>query len=150
MRENQSIGRLISIINRTFSVYINAQLKNRSVGIGQIRLIRFIKEHDGCYQQEISNHFMMDKGTTTSLLLNLEKNGFIRREKNPVDSRLKNIYLTKQGIDFEVQTAETLQSWTAMLLKNFTPEEQEVSYKLLNKMVDNIAYLKKIKTEEKE
>ena len=150
MNDQQSIGRLISIINRMFSVYLNNQLKNPSIGIGQVRLVRFIKEHDGCYQQEICNHFMMDKGTTTSLLSNLEKNGFIRRERNSVDSRLKNIFLTKQGIDFETRISVMLKNWTALLLKDLTIEERESSYYLLHKMVDNIAYLKNIKTAEKE
>ena len=150
MNEKQSIGRLVSIINRMFSVYMNAQIKNPSVGIGQIRLIKYINQNDGCYQREISNHFMMDKGTTTSLLSNLEKNGFISRKKNPKDSRLKNIYLTQQGIDFEVLISESLKNWTELLLHDFTTEEKETSYQLLNKMVGNIAQLKDEKTEVKE
>lgn len=150
MNEKRSIGRLISIINRTFSVYLNTQLKNPSIGIGQVRLVKFIKEHDGCYQREISSHFMMDKGTTASLLSNLEKNGFIKREKNSVDTRLKNIFLTENGKEFEAQIAIILKKWSTLLLKGFTQEEQEASYDLLLKMVNNISHLKDEKNEVKE
>lgn len=150
MDETRSIGRLISIINRTFSVYLNGQIKNPLIGIGQVRLVIYIKLHDGCCQRDISNHFMMDKGTTTSLLLNLEKNGFIRRKRNDADTRLKNIYLTETGIAFEEKIAVVLKKWSGFLLKGFSPEEQDASYKLLLKMVDNIAYLKDEKLEIKE
>ena len=150
MNEKKSIGRLISIINRTFSVYFNSQLKNPSIGIGQVRLIKYIKEHNGCCQRDINDHFMMDKGTTTSLLLNLERNGFIKRERNTTDSRLKNISLTEAGKDFEAQVTIIMQGWTSQLLNGFTDEEKEAAYQLLNKMVDNISYMKEVKIETKE
>ena len=139
MREEQSIGRLISIINRRFSVYLNTRLKDPSIGIGQVRLLKFIQQHSGCCHRDISNHFKMDKGTTTALIRNLEKNQLVLRTKSSKDSRQNNLNLTDTGEIMAQKITSILKDWTELLLNDFTEEETDQAYIILNKMVDNLS-----------
>lgn len=141
MREEQSIGRLISIINRRFSVYLNTRLKDPSIGIGQVRLLKFIQQHPGCCQRDISDHFKMDKGTTTTLIRNLEKNQLVLRVKSSTDSRQNNLNLTNSGEVLAKTTSAILKDWTQQLLKDFSEEETDQAYIILNRMVDNLSDL---------
>lgn len=145
MNEHQSIGRLISIINRLFSVYFNSKITNKTIGFGQVRLLKFISQNEGCSQRDINEHFMSDKGTTATLLKSLEQNKMILRQINKEDSRIKNLFITDKGYEFMGEMKIVLSGWTDLLLKNFNEQEREMAFKVLNRMVENISFLKDCK-----
>lgn len=145
MNEHQSIGRLISIINRLFSVYFNSKMNDKTIGFGQLRLLKFIGQNVGCSQREINEYFMSDKGTTATLLKSLEQNEMILRQINKEDSRIKNLFITSKGEEFIGEMKLILSGWTELLLNNFNEQEREMAFKVLNRMVENISFLKDCK-----
>lgn len=120
---------------------MNNQLKDPSIGIGQIRILKFIEHHEGCCQRDINDHFMMDKGTTTSLIKNLEKNELIVRVKSPADSRQNLLSLSEKGATLSTEITSLLKGWTQLLLNGFSDAEREIAFQVLNRMVDNLSDL---------
>ncbi|MDA3927579.1 MAG: MarR family transcriptional regulator [Prolixibacteraceae bacterium] len=145
MNEQQSIGRLISIINRLFSVYFNSKMKDKPIGFSQVHLLKYIEQNEGCSQRQVNEYFMSDKGTTTTLLNSLEQNKLIVRMRNKEDSRIKNLSVTEKGKVFMGEMKVVLGDWTAILLKGFDENERDMAFKVLNKMVANVSYLKEYK-----
>lgn len=147
MNEQQSIGRLISIINRLFSVYFNSKMDDKTIGFSQVRMLRYIDQNEGCSQRKVNEYFMSDKGTTTTLLNSLEQNKMIVRIRNKDDSRIKNLSITEKGKLFIGEMKVVLGDWTDILLKGFDEQEREMAFNVLNRMVVNVSYLKEFKKE---
>ena len=148
MEENKSIGRLISILYRQSKVYFHRKLEPYGLGHGQMPVLMFIIHHKGSTQHDISDHFLLDKGSTSSLIKNLEKNGFIRREQHGEDRRSYKLYPTQKTERLLPEFHQIFQGWTEILLAGFNDDEKEQSFTLLNRMIENTHH--NLKGEEQE
>jgi DNA-binding MarR family transcriptional regulator len=54
-------------------------------------------ETDGLQQAELADMISKDRPNITRILDLLESNGFVRREPDPNDRRIRHVFLTKQG-----------------------------------------------------
>lgn len=64
---------------------------------GQGKILECLMEHDGLSPKELGICCVIDKSTITSLLVKMEKQGFIKRTNNPTDKRAVYIWLTDTG-----------------------------------------------------
>ncbi len=146
MRENESIGRLVSIIYRWGNIYFSNALNDEELGHGQLKLLMFVGRNEGATQQEVSDYFQMDKGTTSFLIKQLVKHGYVSKQSHEEDKRCKKLYLTdKAQVKFS-ELSEISKSWTEKLLTDFTDEERQEAFTLLDKMILNIGISKKKET----
>jgi len=136
--ETKSIGRLISIIHRQSRVYFHRHLEPYGLGHGQIPILMYIIHHEGTTQHDISRHFQMDKGSTSSLIKNLEKNDFIQKEQNTNDKRCYGLYITDKTRNLLPEFKKIFQGLTEILIEGFTETEKEKSFEILNRMIANI------------
>jgi DNA-binding MarR family transcriptional regulator len=148
MGENKSIGRLISILYRQSKVYFHKKLEPYGLGHGQMPVLMYVIHHNGSTQHDISNHFYLDKGSTSSLIKSLEKNGFVKREQHGEDRRSYKIYTTKKTESLLPEFHSIFQRWTEILLEGFTYDEEEQAFNLLNRMIENTQH--NLKGEEQE
>lgn len=137
-QDPKSIGRLISILHRQSRVYFHRQLEPYGLGHGQMPVLMYIIHHEGVTQHEVSRHFQMDKGSTSSLIKHLEKNNFIHRETNPDDKRSQGLYITEKTRQLLPEFKKIFRGLTTILTKNFTDEEKEKAFELLNRMIGNL------------
>lgn len=70
-----------------------------SIGLssGQPKVLRYLLEHDGCNQKELSECCKVEGATITSLLSGLEKKGLVERKIPENNRREKRVYLTESG-----------------------------------------------------
>ena len=70
-----------------------------SVGLtsGQPKILKYLVDHDGCNQKELSEMCRVEGATITSLLVGLEKKGLVERKVLENNRREKRIYLTESG-----------------------------------------------------
>lgn len=59
------------------------------------------REHE-VTQKDIEKALVINRATTSKMLLHLEQKGFISRVNSTEDARRKNVVLTKQGYDFRI------------------------------------------------
>ena len=143
MQDAPSIGRLISIIHRYGGIYFHAALAPYNLGHGQVPVLMYISKNEGINQQEISEYFRLDKGSTSSLIRSLENNGFIKRVPHPDDKRSSRLFITEITREVMPEIREVFKKWTAILLDGFIDEEQNKAFNILEKMMDNAQnYLK--------
>ncbi len=104
----------------------------------QGRIIGFIficgKKGRDIYQKDLEQEFKIGRSSVTSVLNNLEKNGFILRQSVKNDRRLKKIMLTEKAL----HTAEThrrkLDAFERQLTQKLSPEELFMLQTLLQRI----------------
>ncbi|MBD5806349.1 MarR family transcriptional regulator [Lactobacillus sp. 0.1XD8-4] len=72
----------------------------------QARTLLYIKDHPGLIQRELGDYFHIRNASITSMLKNLERDGYIIRKNDNESARIKRIFLTKEGIEKASQIKE--------------------------------------------
>ena len=86
---------------------------------------------------ELASKINRDKSTTTVLVRKLETEGFISGEPDPADKRIRIIYLTEKGKQFNTTAKELSQELLDTFYKGFTEKEKEDFLRLLMKIKNN-------------
>lgn len=68
----------------------------------------------------------------------MEKNGLIKRETDPKDTRIKKVILTKKTEDAFLEGKERMNKLGKMLLEGVSTEEKEIFSNVIKKMKKNI------------
>ncbi len=92
-----SLGLLVSMIHRTRMIYINDKMENMDITAGQFPFISVLSEEEGISQEELADHFHIDKGTVARALRKLEDNEYLFRKVDSLNRRRYLIYLTEKG-----------------------------------------------------
>lgn len=90
-------GKEIAAIYRHLQILVSARLAPLRVGFGQHMFLLMLAKKEGLNQKTLSELLLVDKTTTAKAIRKLEKEGYVRREIDPVDFRNQNIYLTDDG-----------------------------------------------------
>lgn len=135
--KNQSVGKRIGALSRATHRFFGHRFKNFSIGHAQVVTLHLICRHDGMGQNELVQHFGMDKSSITSQLNILEKNGYIERRIDKNDSRGRKIFITQKTKAIEPELYEIFSSWSEFLLKGFNKAEKELLFQFLDQMIVN-------------
>ena len=100
------------------------ELKKLEVTYPQYLVISCLLLEDGQSVDQIGRVLFLDSGTLTPLLKRLETNGFIIRNRSPVDERQRIINLTPKGQDF----GKSLQSLRGEIRSQLNVSHEEVQY----------------------
>ena len=65
----------------------------------QAHTLFYIEKHAGLIQRELGDHFHLRNASVTSMVKNLERDGYIIRKSDQESARIKRIFLTKKGIE---------------------------------------------------
>ncbi len=140
MKREQSVGRVVNILAHRIKRRADHELGGTMTGV-QGRILHFIL--DNCaereiFQRDIEEEFHLRCSTATGTLQLMERNGLIRREPVDYDARLKRIVVTEEGIRFKQEIARTLQSIEDMLVEGIAPEELDLFFSVILKMIENL------------
>lgn len=139
-KEDHSIGRLISILHRQGQVYFHRKLSPYGLGHGQVPVLMYIVHHEGVMQHGISDHFRLDKGSTSSLIKGLADHGFIFRRQDASDKRVYRLFITEKTKRLLPEFYDIFRGWTEILLDGFNEADQGKAFELLNSMLDNTQF----------
>ncbi len=103
----------------------------------QYQVLKTIKHYKTLSAKEILVHLDTDKATLSGILNRLERNGLIKREKDPKDKRLKHVTLTaaSEALCTNVQTIED--SCADDLTANIKPRELKNFFNVFEKIIEN-------------
>lgn len=113
-------------------------IENLKLSIGQPKVFDFLKDHDGCIQKEIAVGCQIEPASVTSILLTMEKRGFIERRSINDNRRSHYVFLTEEGKRIANLVREAMLKVEEQVLENFTTEEKELLIKLLKKANYNL------------
>jgi DNA-binding MarR family transcriptional regulator len=93
-------------------------------------------EGEDVYQKDVESRFSMRRSSVTELLNNMELNGFIKRESDVKDKRLRKVVLTDKAMAVHKRVVARLQSIDEELISLLTPQEFDSLKVALGKIED--------------
>jgi len=67
-------------------------------------------------QQDLANHILIDKMMTSKILRLMQRKGFVKRTKNKIDTRARNLIITEKGELVLANASKAMQKVEADLL----------------------------------
>ncbi|MDE1934645.1 MarR family winged helix-turn-helix transcriptional regulator [Bradyrhizobium sp.] len=99
----ESVGYQIRATHRLLQRFLQVKIEPHGITLGMWYFLRALWHEDGLTQRELSNRVGTMEPTTLSAMLIMEKNGLVRRVRNPDDRRKWHIHLTPKGRALKVK-----------------------------------------------
>ena len=112
-------------------------LEETGVFHGQYRLMMEISHNPNASQAE-SKLMRVSPATIAVSLKKLENNGYINREIDEADNRLKKITISEKGNQVVMQSRQIFESTDTKVFANFTEQEKSTLSQLLKKLDANL------------
>ncbi len=132
--EDIPLGIFASIIHRTRMMYLNNELKRFNVTASQFIYLIGLYKKEGQTQEDLANHFFIDKGTVARGVKKLEDNGFICRRMDPENRRRYLLYLTEDGMALMPDIINIIKDWENSINEDLSKAEKERINQLLKKL----------------
>lgn len=113
----------LSIIVRQMRVFSERKLQHRNIGFPEQIVLMYLLNHENVNQEQIANHFEIDKGAIAKTIAKLEEKGLILRRENPSNKREKMISLTFQAKEITDDMRSILAEWNACVYADISSEE---------------------------
>ena len=97
-------------------------------------VLRIIMKHDGIRATELAALADVRPASITQAVSRLEKLGYVVREKDHEDSRVKRIYITDKTKEYIEKHTKVKRERNERMLSCLTKEEAEVFFNLCNKL----------------
>lgn len=122
-----SLGRLV---RRT----INRSLKSLGLSSVQISALVFISENGGVNQKDIEDELNLTRATVSAMTDGLEECGFVTREKDPADARVRRIVITDKGRAILEKARELTEETEKILSSSISEEEKSMYFVITQKL----------------
>ncbi|TGE35121.1 MarR family transcriptional regulator [Desulfosporosinus fructosivorans] len=134
----ERFGKHISLIYRYSQIFMDQNLSNYNLGSGQYVFLLNLLQNKGVNQEKLSNILMINKATTARAIKKLEKEGYVVRNTSNEDKRSYELYPTEKAEAIEAVLMKLLDTWNGILLKDFSDEEKDQLFILIEKVGNNL------------
>jgi DNA-binding MarR family transcriptional regulator len=108
------------------------------LGIGEFQILRVLHTTDGLTQRELSDRVEVEKGALTRLFYSMEEAGYIERQRDPIDSRKLNVFLTARGEALRAPLLSVTRSVNRSACRGIPKEEVEAMMRVLEQITANL------------
>lgn len=89
--------REIGMIARALDSISNIEFKELDLNRGQYLYLVRIYENPGIIQDQLAELIMVDRTTISRAINRLQEKGFIYRQEDPINKKIKRLYVTEKG-----------------------------------------------------
>ena len=142
MKEEYEIGKQIQMLSRKIKRKMDETFLNYGITGGQAFKLKFIHEKqkvEKVYAKNIENEFDMRRPTVTGILQLMEQNQLIERKAEGKDARLKEIVITKKGMEIVNSIDSNVEQVEKKLVMNIPKEEIQAFLTTIDKLLKNIS-----------
>lgn len=133
-----SIGRLISILHRQAQIYINCTLKEYGITSAEYAFLLYLYRKDGITQDELSTYLYIDKSATARAIKSLEEKGYVTRNKDDIDKRCNRVYISEKARACETEIKQRIHRWSEFLTEDMDEESIDMTFTILEGMVEKV------------
>jgi DNA-binding MarR family transcriptional regulator len=137
--------RYIGQAARAYSLYRDDALEEYGISGYMGTYLTIIYNHPGITQEMIAEKLVFNKSSVSRQIAELEKLGFVRRERTDEDKRLLRVYATEKGESILAKSRAVNREFLAFIQEEFTPEEmaqlEEMCIRLCNRAKEAIKTL---------
>ncbi|MEG0383961.1 MAG: MarR family transcriptional regulator [Solibacillus sp.] len=135
MKSNeQYISYLISYSSTVLHSAVKRKFAPFNLAPEQSLILGVLSKENGLTQQEIGDKLKKDKANIARMADNLEKKGFIERNRDPNNRRALKLYLTAQGETVYDEALAIYKEFDEEVSSRVTVEELREFKRILNKL----------------
>lgn len=101
-------------------------------------VLAFISRKDGLPQTQLANELDVGKVAVGALIDRLETSGFVLRQADPVDRRVKRVFVTKQARGFLEKLRKETDKFNARIVNGIDRKQLEAASEALLAMKHNL------------
>jgi MarR family transcriptional regulator for hemolysin len=132
------LGYLIHDVSRLRRMMFDRDLAPLGITRSQWWVLAFISRKDGLPQTQLSNELDVGKVAVGALIDRLESSGFVIRQADPVDRRVKRVYVTKQARGFLEKLRKETDKFNAKIVVGIDRKQLENASDALLAMKHNL------------
>ena len=142
MEEEYEIGKQIQMLSRKIKRKMDETFFEYGITGGQAFMLKFIREksiNGKAYAKDIENEFDMRRPTVTGILQLIEQNKLIERKAEGKDARLKEIVITKKGMEIVKKINSNVKQLEKKLVKDISKDEIQTFLTIIGKLSKNMS-----------
>ena len=128
------VAKLIAMIARGYSIYINHNLSDLEINSTQLHLLFEIANQTDINQEKISQRCNINKGAVARSIKKLEDKGFVERQIDENNRRQNKVSLTEKGKKTLAEAIEILDEWENEVILEKGYIEKELLQKILKEI----------------
>ena len=132
------LGYLIHDVSRLRRMMFDRDLAPLGITRSQWWVLAFISRKDGLPQTQLANELDVGKVAVGALIDRLETSGFVIRQADPVDRRVKRVYVTKQAKGFLEKLRKETDKFNAKIVNGIDRKQLEAASDALLAMKHNL------------
>lgn len=132
------ILREIGMIARALDSISNIEFKELELTKGQYLYLVRICENPGIIQEQLLELIKVDRSTATRAIQKLELNGFIEKEPDTENKKIKRLFPSEKGKEAYPFIKRENEHSNHVALEGFTETEAELAARLLRRIRKNI------------
>ena len=129
------VGKLLYMIGKGYSVYVNRNLEEFGINTTQLHLLFEIAHESNINQEMIATRCNINKGAVARSIRKLEEKGLVKREIDKNNRRQNRLSLTKDGEDILIKACGVLRDWEHSVIL----DDGYIKKELLQKVLKEIA-----------
>lgn len=139
--KGKNVGAKIQKLSHLMVQLKNRRMEHMGLTQQQANVINYLYNHPDrdIYQKDIAAHLALKNSSVTSLIANLEKNGFLTKVPDPNDARHKKIVLTDRACREHLVCLDYVNAIEDRMMDGMSDEEKKTFNELLRRAISNIA-----------
>jgi DNA-binding MarR family transcriptional regulator len=129
----RDLGSMVLLTRLAKQVYRRSSEELLGMHLRLLMTLSYLRDHDGCPQQELADVLCMDANNVVLLLNELEDLGHITRLRDPLDRRRHRVELTKQGMRALAQAERAQETIEDEVLGALDASERATLWQLLTR-----------------
>lgn len=129
------VGKLLYMIGKGYTVYVNRNLEEFGINTTQLHLLFEIAHESNINQEMIATRCNINKGAVARSIRKLEEKGLVKREIDENNRRQNRLSLTKDGEDILIKACGVLRDWEDSVIL----DDGYIKKELLQKVLKEIA-----------
>ncbi len=129
----------IKTINLLRRIYVQKSQPDIELYFGQLPILEYIKDNDGCTQIEIAEKLCVTPASISTSTKRLQKAGLLTKTPDPHNLRCNRLSITPEGVVRCQNNRKSLNSLYSLMFRGLTEEEMKTLDSLLSKILMNLA-----------
>lgn len=134
-KKNDSAGYLINHLSRLFARQLQAAIKPMGLSTGVFPALLELWEKDGLTQRDLVQRLDIEQATMANTLSRMERDGLIRRQADPNDGRVQQVWLTPKARALEPEAKAAARHINETALGVLSADEQALFIDLMRKVL---------------
>jgi homoprotocatechuate degradation regulator HpaR len=133
---HRNLPRLLLQARESVMAHTRPSLRGHGLSDQQWRVLRVLGEHGTVETGRVAREAYILGPSLTGVLARMERDGLVRRERDPADQRRTVVEATPKGLKLVEQLSHTIEAHYAWMEKSLGKEKLSQLYELLDEVIE--------------